>query len=145
MLLVKRLGLIFFTTALLGACSGGDIGQECTGFDVPNPGTGEGGAGSGQSQGSEIVEVNVEFPCESLTCVATVGRGGYCSRECGSDSNCPKGFTCASVTLVGQFKDQTFCRWAECESNDDCGGGQICELVDELSLGTDVVKQCKLE
>jgi hypothetical protein len=125
------------------ACDDSDIGQECTGMDIPVP---SGASAEGdvlRAQGSEIVEYNAEFPCQTTVCVATLGRGGYCSQECTKDTHCPKAFECRTVMDMGPFAEQHFCVWKQCSRDEDCGDPYeyICAKVAELSLG-EVVRVC---
>ena len=69
----------------------------------------------------EVVEQNVEFPCDDLICVATDGRSGYCSKKCREDAGCPAGFECRQVQVIGEFANDKFCTWKHCDRPKDCG------------------------
>ena len=107
------LALILGLTAL--ACTDDDIGADCE-LDDLNASTEE-----TPTSDPAVVEINTQFPCESLTCVSTDGRSGYCSRECRSDTNCPSAFSCEQVTDLGLFSDRTFCVWRSCRVDFECG------------------------
>lgn len=122
--------------AMLVACVADDVGTVCDGMEVPfeSGATFEGDVT--RAQGVEIIEFNVEFPCEDPVCVATLARGAYCSRECSNDSHCPDGFSCVAVMNIGPFEGRTFCVWKECNAPSDCGDPWVmgCEVVPQLSL-----------
>ncbi|MEL6340519.1 MAG: hypothetical protein AAFP04_14430 [Myxococcota bacterium] len=107
------------------ACSDTDVGTECPIDDL--------NAATEDTPGSnpEVVEVNTLFPCESLTCVSTDGRSGYCSRECRSDANCPSAFTCAQVVSIGPFSDREYCVWRRCQVDFECGDVETYACRDE--------------
>jgi hypothetical protein len=136
------------------ACESSDVGSECTGMVVPvkSGATSEGDVQ--RSEGSEIVEYNAEFPCSSTVCVASLGRGAFCSAECATDDHCPQAFTCRTIltevepatlpTEAAALLEQRFCIWRECRTDKDCGDEfeYICAKVKELSLGGEVVRMC---
>ncbi|MEO1171576.1 MAG: hypothetical protein AAFX94_05930 [Myxococcota bacterium] len=97
------------------ACSEDDIGTECPIDDL------DASEEETPTSNPEVVEVNTQFPCESLTCVSTDGRTGYCSRECRTDANCPSAFTCEQVSPIGPFSDRTYCVWRSCRVDFECG------------------------
>jgi len=102
-------------------CETTDVGKACTGMKVPYPG---GATSSGDvinAFGSQIVEYNASLPCESGICVATIGNGGYCSRMCSHDSDCPQAMQCAEVMTQGPFANNTYCIWRQCQTDADCG------------------------
>ena len=107
--------------AVLAGCDDTDIGETCTGMVIPTEGSATSEGDVMRAQGSEIVEYNTEFPCESTVCVATLGRGGYCSEECRADANCPSAFTCRVIMEMGPFAEERYCAWRECEFSEDCG------------------------
>lgn len=99
------------------ACSdSSDVGNDCP-MEAPSSDA----ATSDGSQYPSIVEINTEFPCDSLTCVNTNGRHSYCSRECATDGNCPSAFECATVTAVGPLADRKYCVWRACRAQLECG------------------------
>jgi hypothetical protein len=112
---------------VLPTCTTDDIGKECVGMNVPNPGGSTSEGDIIRAQGSEIIEYNTNFPCDDIVCVATIGSGGYCSRECASDDNCPPAFRCRSVMADGvladrnPLSDRKYCVWRECSVDQDCG------------------------
>ncbi len=136
------------------ACDNSDVGDECSDMVVPveSGATSEGDVQ--RSQGSEIVEYNAEFPCTSTVCVASLGRGAFCSAECKTDANCPEAFECRTIlteldpaTLpeeVAALLEQRFCIWRECNVDEDCGDEfeYVCAKVEELSLGGTIVRKC---
>jgi hypothetical protein len=136
------------------ACDDSDVGDECSGMDVPveSGATSEGDIQ--RAQGSEIVEYDATFPCSSAVCVASLGRGAFCSSECRTDDHCPQPFACRTILTeldptslpeeVGAMLEQTYCVWRECVSDDDCGdrATYVCAKVEELSLGGELVRMC---
>ncbi|OGR12744.1 MAG: hypothetical protein A2341_18375 [Deltaproteobacteria bacterium RIFOXYB12_FULL_58_9] len=135
--------LAFVMLVFLAGCQDDDIGVDCKGMDIPveSGATSEGDVM--RAQGSEIVEYNAEFPCQTTVCIATLGRGGYCTQECTRDEQCPQAFSCRQVMDIGPFADSKYCSWKECENDDECGDPYeyACAKVEELSLG-EVVKLC---
>ncbi|MEE8408607.1 MAG: hypothetical protein V3T05_03285 [Myxococcota bacterium] len=130
----------------LVACDTDDIGTICEGMVIADPGHATTDGDVMTSRGSEIVEYNVTFPCENTVCIATLGRGGYCTRECSiRGSNCPSAFECREVLSIGPFAGETFCAWKECTFSEDCGDVDkyACTEVKELSLGK-IVRLCAL-
>jgi len=104
------------------ACSSHDLGRPCP--ELTTSGT------IGQIDGNraltqEIVEQNLSFPCESLICVATTGKTGYCSKKCTHDGSCPDGFECRTIQEVGPFKNDMFCAWKSCAKNKECGDSKM--------------------
>lgn len=136
-------GLLLATTGLvLAACDSGDIGDVCDGMVVPD--SQAPGGDPTRTEGAELVEYNVLFPCDEPVCVATLGRGAYCSKECDRNGQCPTGFECREVMQLGPFAGRNFCVWSVCAVDSDCGNPWVagCERVAELSLNGDV-KLCK--
>lgn len=129
--------VLFFNAMLLTACETNDIGQPCPNMEVPNPGSATTDGNVARTEGSEIVEYNVKFPCESIVCVASVGKGAYCSKECTSSGECPGGFECRAVMDYGPFTNETFCVWRECTKDTDCGDPWVmgCKKVKETNVG----------
>lgn len=84
----------------------------------------------------EIYGTSAQFPCEELICVAVDGRDGYCTRECRSDSGCPNGFSCQSVS--GGTYARNLCTWKTCAKDADCGDKKlVCRTVDNVVPGED--------
>ena len=125
--------------ALMAAgCQTHDVGTTCEGMEIPfEPGSTLEGDVT-RAQAPEVIEFDVEFPCEDPVCVITLGHGAYCSRECSDDAHCPAGFTCSTVMGVGPFEGYRFCVWRQCTQDSDCGDPWLvgCEIVPELSLET---------
>ena len=142
---MKVLGGTILVLSLVGCYATGGVGDPCEDLEVPPTNTSEIDGGLATSQGFDIVEKDTSFPCDGVICIATVGRGGYCSRECVSNDDCPNGFECAIATSLGPFANQTFCVWTRCEQDTDCGDPWLfqCETVPELSLAGEV-KLCGL-
>jgi hypothetical protein len=44
-----------------------------------------------------VVAQNLEFNCESATCVSFQSSKPYCSRSCTMDSDCASGFSCETL------------------------------------------------
>jgi hypothetical protein len=136
--------VLLIALSLMVACQNHDIGADCPDLEVTNPGgvTEEGDVE--RSQGQQAVEFNTLFPCNSTACVATLGRGSYCSEECASNVNCPDGFSCEHVITAGPFTERKFCVWKICNEDADCGDPWTveCALVPELSV-EEPVKQCR--
>ena len=141
--MIRRLPMLLLVALAAGACEDNDIGEVCKGMVIPNDGGASSEGDVMRAEGSEIVEYNTEFPCESTVCVATLARGGYCSRECRKDANCPSAFTCRVIMDMGPFAEETFCAWRECEFSEDCGDidKYACTEAPELSLG-EVIRLC---
>lgn len=141
---MRVVGTILFLSLFAG-CRNDDIGNSCPEMKVPDKGGATEEGDVLRAQGSEIVEYNAIFPCESAICVATLGRGAYCSSECSRDSQCPEAFGCRAVMDVGPFAGKTYCTWKECKTDDDCGDRDrfMCTRVPEQSLGN-VVNLCGL-
>lgn len=115
----------FFAIAVLGlvvafvsGCNDDDVGTSCPQMQVPS---GDNSASTSGSQYPADVEVNTEFPCDSLTCVVSSGREPYCSRECVSDVNCPSAFTCSVLSTIGPLANRKFCVWRGCRAQLECG------------------------
>ena len=144
---MTRIVALLLTAGLpmLVACDTDDIGTQCDGMIIADTGHATTAGDVMTSRGSEIVEYNTEFPCETTVCIATLGRGGYCTRECSTDSNCPAAFKCREVMSMGPFAGETFCAWKECKFSEDCGDVDkyACTEVEELSLGQ-IVRLCTL-
>jgi len=103
--------------AALGGCAKSDIGHRCGAFDVPaTPGDSD-----NRTQTPEVVAQDPAFPCDDLICVATDGKGPYCSKKCRTDTACPDGFECRQVQPIGAFADDQFCVWKACNDRTDCG------------------------
>ena len=134
---------LLLAVAWLSACADSDIGKECTGMQIPDPGGASSEGDILRAQGSEIVEYNATFPCSTTVCIATLGGGAYCTQECTRDEHCPPAFSCRAVMDLGPFAGETFCAWKECGSSNDCGDPDTyaCTRVEELSLGT-IVRLC---
>jgi hypothetical protein len=140
---MSRLALTLTLAAALIACEDNDIGRECTGMVVPVPSGGSSEGDVMRAQGSEIIEYNAQFPCSTTVCVATLGRGAYCSQECTRDEDCPSAFECREIMSLGPFAGQQLCAWKRCTSSGSCGDPDefICSRVEELSLG-EIVRLC---
>jgi hypothetical protein len=103
----------------LGACATSDIGDDCPQLlGATNPVT---VSPDGRSETAEVVGYDPLFPCDSLTCVASQGKSGYCSKGCRDSSVCPSAFDCRVITPVGDFAGQEFCAWKSCTRTADCG------------------------
>lgn len=76
---------------------------------------------SQQNAYPEVVEIDATFPCDHLVCVSANGSPAYCSKECRSDTGCPRAFECRPVSLAGGFADRTFCVWRTCRVAFECG------------------------
>lgn len=139
-------GIIVGLAAALaaGGCTESDVGQACPELEVPHQGEASTEGDVKRTEGSEVVEYNTAFPCEDIVCVATLGRGAYCTRECSTDANCPTAFTCRELINTGDFAGRKFCAWKECEQDDECGDPweMACTEVPELGL-TEHVKLCQ--
>ena len=136
------------------ACDDSDVGDDCSLMDVPieSGATSEGDVQ--RAQGSEIVEYNAEFPCSSTVCVASLGRGAFCSAECKTDDHCPQAFECRNILTeldleslpddVAAMLEQKYCIWRRCNADKDCGDEfeYVCAKVEELSLGGEIVRMC---
>ncbi len=131
---------------LLAACAGQgeDIGLACPEMVVPQQGEASTEGDLRRTEGSEVVEYNTDFPCQDIVCVASLGRGSYCTRECRSDANCPDAFECRVVMTYGPFASRKYCTWKTCQEDTDCGNGWInaCTEVPELGL-TETIKLCE--
>jgi hypothetical protein len=93
--------------------------------------------GDGTVNVLEIYGTSAKFPCQDLICVAADGRDGYCTNECQSDSSCPNGFECKSIS-GGAFA-RNLCVWKTCAKDADCGDKKKlkCETVDNVVPGED--------
>jgi hypothetical protein len=98
-------------------CETHDIGKPCYNMISLDPPK----AGGTRLETQEVVEQNVEFPCNDMICVSTDGRAGYCSRKCREDAGCPAGFECRQVQQIGEFAGDKLCVWKRCERPKDCG------------------------
>ena len=131
--------LVFGVLGVLAtaACNDSDVGEPC-----PELLTSE--------QRDNLVTVNTDgtvnvlqiygtsatFPCEDLICVATDGRDGYCTNECQSDTGCPTGFQCKSIS--GGTYARNLCVWKTCSKDADCGDKKLkCESVANVVPGED--------
>ncbi len=110
------IGLLCSALVGVSACNDDDVGKDCP-MEAPpsNNGTATG------SQFPADVEINTEFPCDSLTCVNTDGRHSYCSRECDADVNCPSAFQCSVVMDIGPLAGRKYCVWRGCRAQLECG------------------------
>jgi len=113
---MRRLSIFFVLT--LGCGGDSDVGKSCP-MSVP-------AATSEQPEASSIdfptyVEINTEFPCASMVCVAATGRSPYCSLECRSDDGCPQSFECRVVTETGPLAGKRYCVWRYCQVQLECG------------------------
>ena len=109
-------GLLF----VAAACSDdSDVGDACPEMVVAPSDTS--GSSAGGSAYPASVEINTEFPCDALTCVASSGQRPYCSRECNADENCPSAFECGVVTDVGPLSNRRYCKWRGCRAPLECG------------------------
>lgn len=108
---------VLCATALLTttACDDDDVGDDCP-MEETLAGTPVVGTNFPAN-----VEVNTEFPCDSLTCAAADGRTPYCTRECASDVDCPSAFECSPVMAIGPLARRNYCRWRECRAQLECG------------------------
>lgn len=125
---------------LVTACSESDIGSDCPSVAVPTPNGASTEGDVVRTQGSEIVEYDAQFPCESTVCIATLGKTPYCSKECSTDAQCPDAFECRQVMELGPFAERKYCAWRECVSDSSCGDRDdtVCEPYAELSIGNPV-------
>jgi hypothetical protein len=101
-----------------------DVGQRCP-MEVP--------AATAPSDGASaiyptVIEVNAQFPCDSLTCAATAGRSAYCTEACRSDRSCPAAFECRVVVEIdlalaeeSAFARREYCVWRGCHVQLECG------------------------
>lgn len=140
----RRLAIALLIGALTPGCEQEDVGSACPDMDVPNQGEATLDGDVRRAEGSEVVEYNTAFPCDDIVCVATLGRGSYCTRECAGDEYCPQGFECRVVMTYGPFAGRRYCTWARCDSDGDCGNPWLnaCTAVPELGL-TEPVKLCE--
>ena len=114
----RALAFLVSCASVLGGCSSSDVGQACPELlGTTDPAT----VGDGRTETAEVVAYDPLFPCDSLICVASAGRSGYCSRACREDSSCPTGFECRVIQPVGTFANQMFCAWKPCDMTADCG------------------------
>jgi hypothetical protein len=130
---------------VLAACTKDDLGNPCPQMVVPHQGKATTNGDLERTEGSEVVEYNTEFPCRDIVCVATLGRGSYCTHECDSDADCPRAFVCREVTKEGPFVKRKYCVWRACQTDEDCGDPWVmaCSVVPELGL-TEEVRLCEL-
>lgn len=91
-----------------GNCTGG----ACA---LPAPASGE------RIATREAVGQSTGYPCESLICIASQGKPGYCSQKCRNDAGCPAGFECKEIMSEGEFAGEKFCAWKSCNARGDCG------------------------
>jgi hypothetical protein len=93
----------------------------------------------------EAVGQSTAYPCESLICVASQGRPGYCSQKCRNDAGCPDGFECREIMNEGEFAGEKFCAWRACNAPADCGNVEelCCSPVPNADPEQDV-KLCEL-
>jgi hypothetical protein len=111
----SRVTIIFVLVS--GACNAqSDVGQSCP---VEAPAADSNSAASVSYP--SIIEVNTGFSCDSLTCVSTAGREGYCTQECLSDQSCPSAFECRVVMQGGPMAGRRFCVWRSCWVQLQCG------------------------
>jgi hypothetical protein len=101
---------------LPGCAEDSDVGQACP-MQVPEVDEVTQGATSFPA----VVEINTEFPCDSLTCASASGRPAYCTKECRSDRGCPTAFACRVVTTAGPLADRKYCVWRSCRAPLECG------------------------
>jgi hypothetical protein len=141
---MRRLVLLSLLPLAGCAVDNEGIGSACPQMVVPFQGDATTEGDVRRTEGSEVVEYNTEFPCQDIVCVATLGRGSYCTRECRTDANCPEAFECRAVMSYGPFEGRKYCTWKECAKDTDCGNAWInaCTQVPELGL-TDTVKLCE--
>jgi hypothetical protein len=122
---LPRARLVFAAIAALAgaACESRDVGNPCPEL----LGDTDAAAGTGtRVESQEVVEQNVQFPCDELICIATDGRPGYCSKKCRENAGCPAGFECRVIQTIGpstgvSFAGELFCAWKPCHSPSDCG------------------------
>jgi hypothetical protein len=131
-----RCGSVAALLACAIGCETHDLGSPCPAMAIPFQPAEELDGGVQWAKGPEVVEFDVEFPCEDPVCVITLGHTPYCSRECATDANCPNGFQCRTVMDLGPFQGMRFCVWKTCAAPSDCGDPWVlgCERVPELSL-----------
>jgi hypothetical protein len=101
---------------LTGCATDDDVGELCP-MQAPSSTVGN----ETGSQYPRDVEINTDFPCDSLTCVNTDGRPSYCSRECQSDTGCPSAFLCQEVIAIGPLAGRKYCVWRGCRAQLECG------------------------
>ncbi len=116
---------ILILIVLTAACEANDLGTACP-MEVPEIAE---NASANSVDFPSVVEVNTRFPCDSLTCVSTRGRDGYCSRECIGDSNCPAAFECLRVTELPPFEERSYCVWRACRVALECGDPETYDCI----------------
>lgn len=97
------------------------------GGSTSGTGGGGGAGGSGGSTGTSIPEPDVHR-AEAVACTAVRPDGkidpGSPPGECAADGDCVAGDNGRCVQDLG---GDPFCSYDECQSDDDCGGGSVCE------------------
>jgi hypothetical protein len=102
-------------------CNHHDIGQPCPSLlDGASP-TQDTSDPTTASTQEVVAEDPAYYTCESLNCIATKVRSGYCTAECLDNAGCPDGFECRTVQNLGPFAGVTFCAWKACTARSDCG------------------------
>jgi hypothetical protein len=122
---------------LLGCGKNSDVGVACP-MQVPPP---EQKPEAGAVDFPTYIEINTQFPCDSLVCVTTQGRDPYCSQECRSDSTCPGAFECRVVTDSGPLASKKYCVWRRCHVQLECGDVARYKCL-EGNYGSDVTGLC---
>jgi hypothetical protein len=134
----QALAMFVSCTCGLAACSGSDVGQPCPELlGTTDPAT----IGDGRTETAEVVAYDPLFRCDSLICVASAGRSGYCSRACRTNGACPGGFECRVIQPVGSFANEMFCAWKQCDKTADCGSKK--EFCCRPVIGSDPVQPKK--
>ncbi len=110
--------LLFCGALVLSACrEQSDVGEACP-MELP---TADDTASESSVAYPATVEINTEFPCDSLVCVAMSGRPAYCTSECRADASCPDAFECRVVNETGPFAGRKYCVWRRCRVQLECG------------------------
>jgi hypothetical protein len=113
------------------SCNTGATSPTCVALETP-----------GRVSTRESVGQSTAYPCESLICVASGGKPGYCSQKCRNDAGCPQGFECRVIMTSGTFANEKFCAWKSCDTRGDCGN--VDELCCSSVPGADPVQDIKM-
>lgn len=94
------LSMLFLGSSLLG-CED-DVGRCCTVIDPSAEGRIPVALSTDERATSDIA-IDPAFDCESLVCVAYLGRPAFCTAFCTSEGDCPEGFVCRQVLEAGSL------------------------------------------
>lgn len=113
--------------SLFCACEANDIGNACQ-AEISQL---SGDLVLGEMPLVEVVSIEVDKECQSFSCLRHRGLSPYCTRDCQGDGDCPAGFRCEPVLLVGDLAAKQFCtRIDQCQQHLDCGdlGSIVCDV-----------------